>query len=281
MRCPGVLARTVGSAADRFRLGVSFPDTKAAARLPVQGDDMALLRRACTLVVQLVTIPLVIADALGLYKFYKRFFPILMYRVSVNYNEQMKEQKRELFRAMAQFSPPRGPVRVLEIGCGTGTNFEFYPAGCRITCTDPNPHFQHYLQKSMDLSKHLEYERFLVAPAEDLRQVQDASVDVVVCTLVLCSVKNPGQVLQEAKRILREGGAFFFMEHVVADESSWTHFLQHVLQPFWYYFGDGCELTRATWQHVEQAGFSEVQLRHVQAPIASVIKPHIVGYAVK
>ncbi|XP_053491994.1 putative methyltransferase-like protein 7A [Ictalurus furcatus] len=242
---------------------------------------MSLLMRACTLVVRLVTVPLVIAEALGLYKLYKRFFPYLIYKISVTYNVKMKEQKRELFRGLVRFSPPHGPLRVLEIGCGTGANFEHYPAGCKITCTDPNPHFQKYLQKSIENSPHLEYDRFLVAPAEDLRQVQDGSVDVVVCTLVLCSVKNTGQVLQEAKRILREGGAFFFMEHVVAEESSWAFFLQNVIQPFWYYFGDGCELTRATWQHVEQAGFSEVQLRHIQAPLNFLIKPHIVGYAVK
>ncbi|GAA6106682.1 putative methyltransferase-like protein 7A isoform X1, partial [Tachysurus ichikawai] len=48
-----------------------------------------------------------------------------------------------------------------------------------------------------------------------------------------------------------------------------------------YYFGDGCEMTRATWQKVEQAGFSEVQLHHIQAPISALIKPHIMGYAVK
>ncbi|KAF4078768.1 hypothetical protein AMELA_G00185270 [Ameiurus melas] len=165
---------------------------------------MALLMRACTLVVRLVTVPLVIAEALGLYRLYRRFFPFLMYKLSVNYNAKMKEQKRELFRGLARFSPPRGPLRVLEIGCGTGANFEHYPAGCTITCTDPNPNFQKYLQESMESSPHLEYERFLVAPAEDLRQVPDGSVDVVVCTLVLCSVKNTGQVLQEAKRILRE-----------------------------------------------------------------------------
>ncbi|KAI5109578.1 methyltransferase-like protein 7A [Silurus meridionalis] len=242
---------------------------------------MALLMRACTLVVQLLTVPLVIADALGLYAVYKRFFPVIMNKFSRPYNEKMKQQKRELFRDLARFAPTRGPLRLLEIGTGTGTNFEYFPAGCRITCTDPNPHFQKYLLKNMELSKHLEYERFLVAPAEDLRQVEDTSVDAVVCTLVLCSVKNPGQVLQEAKRILREGGAFFFLEHVVGEESSWGYFFQHVLQPFWYYFGDGCELTRSTWQDVEHAGFSEVQLRHIHAPISFLIKPHIIGYAVK
>uniref|UniRef100_A0A672P0I7 Uncharacterized protein n=1 Tax=Sinocyclocheilus grahami TaxID=75366 RepID=A0A672P0I7_SINGR len=46
-----------------------------------------------------------------------------------------------------------------------------------------------------------------------------------------------------------------------------------------YYFGDGCEATRATWKHLEAAGFSDLQLRHIQAPLFFMIKPHIVGYA--
>ncbi|KAL7832807.1 hypothetical protein SRHO_G00298250 [Serrasalmus rhombeus] len=48
-----------------------------------------------------------------------------------------------------------------------------------------------------------------------------------------------------------------------------------------YYFGDGCETTRATWKHLEAAGFSDLQLRHFQAPVFALIRPHIVGYGVK
>lgn len=53
------------------------------------------------------------------------------------------------------------------------------------------------------------------------------------------------------------------------------------LYVFRYYFGDGCETTRSTWKHLETAGFSDLQLRHIQAPLFFMIKPHIVGYAVK
>lgn len=237
--------------------------------------------RVCTLAVQLVSLPLVLAEALGLYKLYKRLFPLLLYNISSRYNRKMGQQKRDLFRDLPRFGPPNGPLSLLEIGCGTGANFEFFPAGCRITCTDPNPHFEQYLKESMKLGEHLDHEKFIVASAEDLRQVQDGTMDAMVCTLVLCTVQNPDKVLQEAKRILRPGGAFFFMEHVVAEESSWIYFFQHVFQPLWYYSCDGCEMTRATWRNVEEAGFSEVQLRHIQAPFFALIKPHIVGYAVK
>ncbi|KAK1796616.1 hypothetical protein P4O66_009651 [Electrophorus voltai] len=243
--------------------------------------DMAFLMQACTLLINILAFPLYMAEVFGLYKLYKRIFPAFMYKMSISYNKIMKDKKRELFSSLTKFYPPNGPLCLLEVGCGSGANFEHYPTGCKVTCTDSNPYFQDYLKMSMAKNDHLLYDSFVVASGEDLRAVEDNSIDVVVCTLVLCSVDNPSKVLQEARRVLRPGGAFFFMEHVVADPSSWRYFFQHVLQPIWYYCGDRCELTRTTWQHLEAAGFSDLQLHHIQAPLNSLITPHIIGYAVK
>lgn len=79
-----------------------------------------------------------------------------------------------------------------------------------------------------------------------------------------------------------QGGAFYFLEHVVSDPSTWTYFFQHVLERLWYYLMDGCRITRATWADLREAGFSQIHLRHIEAPEVTVlIKPHIMGYAVK
>lgn len=55
----------------------------------------------------------------------------------------------------------------------------------------------------MAKNDHLVYDSFVVASGENLRTVEDNSMDVVVCTLVLCSVQDTQKVLREAKRVLR------------------------------------------------------------------------------
>lgn len=95
-------------------------------------------------------------------------------------------------------------------------------------------------------------------------------------TKIIAAVMQPvfGSVFQ--------GGAFYFLEHVVSDPSTWTYFFQHVLERLWYYLMDGCRITRATWADLEEAGFSQIHLRHVEAPEVTVlIRPHIMGYAIK
>lgn len=157
----------------------------------------------CRLLCFTLALPLHLIDSMGLYSAYKYVFPFLAYNISFLYNDKMHKTKRELFRNLGNFARTDGTLRLLEIGCGSGTNFKFYPYGCTVICTDPNPHFQKYLRMSLDANKHLTYDTFMVASGENMKEVKDESVDVVVCTLVLCSVSNVRQVLKEVRRVLR------------------------------------------------------------------------------
>ncbi|NXC43732.1 MET7A protein, partial [Penelope pileata] len=233
--------------------------------------------------IQLLILPLHVAAYVGLWDaFYKKVFPSIMAKLAPIHNHKVYKQKQALFSNLRQFTGPSGKLTLLEIGTGTGTNFQFYPPGCRLTCTDPNPNFRKFLLKSLLENRHVRLELFVVASGEDLQQIPDSSVDVVVGTLVLCSVSSVGRVLAEVLRVLRMGGAFYFLEHVAAEGSSWTHFWQQLCDPVWKYFGDGCSLSRETHKELEKTNFSELNLKHFHVtPHWIPTSPHIIGYAVK
>ncbi|KAF5928406.1 thiol S-methyltransferase TMT1B [Diceros bicornis minor] len=244
---------------------------------------MDALVRLLQLLVLLLTLPLHLMALLGYWQpLCKSCFPYLMVVLTAKTNRMMASKKRELFGQIRGLMGASGKVALLELGCGTGANFEFYPAGCRITCLDPNPHFEKFLTKSMAENRHLQYEQFVVASGEDMKQLADSSMDVVVSTLVLCSVESPKRVLQEVQRVLRPGGVFFFLEHVAEPRGSWAFLWQQVLEPTWKHIGDGCCLTRETWKDLERAQFSELQMEQHPPPIKWLpVGPHIMGKAVK
>ncbi|NXY51652.1 MET7A protein, partial [Ceuthmochares aereus] len=244
-------------------------------------EASVLFLRACLMVLAL---PVYLLSFLGIWEPFCRkiFFPYFLEWLSVIHEKKVMKKKQELFRNLPDFTGPSGQLRLLEIGTGCGANFQYYPPGCKVTCTDINPHFQEALSRTMSKNQHIHYERFLVAAGEDLHQVASGSVDAVICTLVLCSVQDVNGTLKEVLRVLRPGGAFYFLEHVAADRSSWKYFWQQVCYPTWKLVFAGCCLTRELWKNLEEARFSELKLQHISVPLPGTpIKPHIIGFAVK
>lgn len=192
-----------------------------------------------------------------------------MNRISRDYNRRVRHHKQRLLGSLSG--------TVLEIGPGTGANFEFYPPGIRWIGVEPSLAMQDYLRRAATAHK-IEAE-IITGVAEHL-DTPDASVDAVVCTLVLCSVDDPNRVMSEILRVLRPGGQFVFLEHVAAPENTRRRVWQNRLLPLQKRLADGCHTNRETWRTIEQAGFSEVHIDHVDLDLG-LVSPHIVGYAVK
>src|ERR1700693_6363784 len=74
---------------------------------------------------------------------------------------------------------------VLEIGAGTGVNFQYYQPGAHVTAIEPDPYMLQRAQKRAS-EAHTDIDLRRVA-AEEL-PFPDASFDFVIDTLVLCSV---------------------------------------------------------------------------------------------
>jgi SAM-dependent methyltransferase len=166
---------------------------------------------------------------------------------------------------------------VLEIGPGTGANLGYYPVGVHWIGVEPNPYMHTYLRKeAARLNRTVDLR---LGVAEQL-PAADGSVDAVVGTLVLCSVDQLSQSLQEILRVLRPGGRFVFIEHVAAPRSSRLRRIQRAIRPVWGALADGCHPDRETWAAVDSAGFSRVHYEHFRIP-APIVGPHIAGVAIK
>jgi len=157
------------------------------------------------------------------------------------------EERGPLGRLRAQLlADVRGDV--LEIGAGTGANFAHYPPDARVVALEPDPHMLKRAERRRTPNVELRQ-----APAERL-PCADASFDVVVSTLVLCTVDDVPAALAEIRRVLRPGGEVRFIEHVRSDGVVGR--VQDVLQPVYGWFAAGCQWNRRTEDAFSRASFT-------------------------
>ena len=140
--------------------------------------------------------------------------------------------------------------KVLEIGFGpgNGANFDFYPAGIDLYAIDPltiseKPDFnaarEKYKRKMVNLQS------LTRLSCEDLSVYNDNTFDVVVSTLVLCSVQDQEKSINEIIRVLKRGGFFVTQEHIYAKDT-FLGKTQEIFDVPQQIIADGCHLTRQT-----------------------------------
>ena len=102
--------------------------------------------------------------------------------------------------------------RVLEVGAGTGTNFEFYPETVARSSRS---------SRSAGWPYRAEGGRAAPVPVtvttDTVEQfATDEPFDAVVCSLVLCSVEEPDSVVRQLFSLLTPGGELRYLEHVAS-----------------------------------------------------------------
>lgn len=169
---------------------------------------------------------------------------------------------------------------VLELGCGTGVNLEFYPDLIkRLVLIEPNAYMCQQLKDKIIARK--QFIEVFNTKAECLT-LPDASFDAVVCTLVLCSVRDADKTLAEIHRVLRPEGKLFFIEHVAAQPDSKRYQWQRRLSLLWQFINAGCHITRDTENAIMHAGFQIVEIqRQSMRGVPAIVRPSIRGMAVK
>jgi len=170
---------------------------------------------------------------------------------------------------------------VIDLGCGTGANLEFYPQSLNsLVLAEPSPYMRHQLVKKLTTHKTLPT-KILDCTAESI-PYPDSFFDAVVSTLLLCTANNSKQALSEIHRVLRPGGKLLFIEHVAAGSGTKRLKWQRIMEPLWKILQCGCHLTRDTERDILQAGFilNKITRQSIRG-VPSIVRPSIWGEAIK
>jgi len=153
--------------------------------------------------------------------------------------------------------------RVLEVGAGTGSNFPLYPdTVTEVVAVEPERRLTEIAQRAAVSAP------VPVTVTAGTIESLDASepFDAVVCSLVLCSVDNPDDVLQQLLSLLRPGGELRYLEHIAG--SGWRARLQRLADAtVWPRLAGNCHTHRHTERAIADAGFRiETARRDWQLP---------------
>ena len=156
---------------------------------------------------------------------------------------------------------------ILEVGVGTGKNFEFYPTEARLTAID----FSEKMLKQALQTKN----RKSVAVDLDLMDVQslayaDNSFDTVIGSFVFCSVPLPIKGLKELYRVCRPGGQVLLLEHVISS-NSFVAKLMNGINPIVLALV-GANINRNTIKNVKACGFASVRIDDRSGHIIKLIE---------
>ena len=104
--------------------------------------------------------------------------------------------------------------RVLEVGAGTGTNFELYPdTVTEVVAVEPERRLAVLARQAAAAAP------VPVTVSTDTVEAYSATgtpFDAAVCSLVLCSVDEPDHVVHQLLSLLRPGGELRYLEHIAA-----------------------------------------------------------------
>lgn len=144
--------------------------------------------------------------------------------------------------------------RILEVGVGSGLNLVHYdPARVReVVGIDPS---QGMLRRAVRRRAGITVPVLLVRAEAEQLPFPAESFDSAVATLVFCTIPDPRAALAELARLLKPGGAFFFLEHVASDHPAIRRW-QRRLNPLWRRLAVGCHLDRETGATISEAGFT-------------------------
>lgn len=195
--------------------------------------------------------------------FYSKVIIPFFYDFSMD-SEQINQGRKSILSKITE-------EKILEIGFGTGINLKFYPENVKhIIGIDANEGMLKQAEQKISRSK-IKIE--IIHQSSESLPFEDESIDAVLSTYTLCSIKNVNSALKEIYRVLKPGGKYYFLEHGLADKPL-TQKLQQLLNPIQNIWADGCNLNRNISELISDSGFKISELKNYYMKR----DPKIVGY---
>lgn len=156
---------------------------------------------------------------------------------------------------------------ILEVGVGTGKNFDYYPKDARITAIDFSGQMLKQAEKKRD-RKNVNVELELM----DVQSLYfaDNSFDTVICSFVFCSVPSAAKGLKELYRVCKPGGQVLLLEHVVSSNRIIAA-VMNLLNPVVVRLV-GANINRNTVKNVKACAFTSVNVDEHSSDIIKLIE---------
>jgi ubiquinone/menaquinone biosynthesis C-methylase UbiE len=156
--------------------------------------------------------------------------------------------------------------RIVEIGIGSGLNFDHYNFNKINEVIGVDPAVSSVAIAKSRASKFNSKISFIESSAESI-DLKSLSFDCVVIGYSLCTIPHPLKALAEAHRLLKPNGSLLFMEHGLAPEVKIQKW-QHRLTPGWKKICGGCHLNRNIEELIQNSGFQfkELKKKYIKGP---------------
>jgi ubiquinone/menaquinone biosynthesis C-methylase UbiE len=156
---------------------------------------------------------------------------------------------------------------ILEVGVGTGKNFDYYPADARITAID-------FSEEMLKQAAHKK-DRKKTSVELNLMDVQslcfaDNSFDTVIGSFVFCSVPLPIKGLKELYRVCKPSGQVLLLEHVLSSKpmlAKAMNFINPAIVAL-----AGANINRNTIKNIKACGFASVRVDERSSDIIKLIE---------
>lgn len=132
---------------------------------------------------------------------------------------------------------------VLDLGAGTGRLFPYIDSDANVSlhALEPDPHMR---RQAADRARDLGIDVALIDAGAEAMPLADDAMDVVIASLVFCTIRDVDAALSEVARVLKPGGEFRFLEHVRGEGTLGA--IHDLATPGWRRVAGGCHLNRET-----------------------------------